>query len=105
MVNPTKYDDFLEHDRVVKQYHGVDVEFVQYKCPLEGCDDVVNVRADDVDKRKSTRCLAHLKMAVPGGFSFIAASGWRFRSTWPSAPNGGTMTKLSFVPSTSIVFI
>ena len=62
MVNPTKYDDFLEHDRVVKQYHGVDVEFVQYKCPLEGCDDLVNVRADDIDKRKSTRCLAHLKV-------------------------------------------
>ena len=37
MVNPTKYDDFLEHDRVVKQYHDTDVEFVQYKCPLEGC--------------------------------------------------------------------
>ena len=62
MVNPTKYDDFLEHDRVVKQYHGVDVEFVQYKCPLEGCVDLVNVRADDIDKRKSTRCLAHLKI-------------------------------------------
>ena len=62
MVNPTKYDDFLEHDRVVKQYHGVDVEFVQYKCPLEGCVDLVNVRADEIDKRKSTRCLAHLKV-------------------------------------------
>ena len=62
MVNPTKYDDFLEQGRIVKQYHGVDVEFVQYKCPLEGCVDIVNVRADDIDKRKSTRCLAHLKV-------------------------------------------
>ena len=65
MVNPTKYDDFLEHDRVVKEYHGVDVEFVQYKCPLEGCVDLVNVRADEIDKRKSTRCLAHLKYGAP----------------------------------------
>ena len=62
MVNPTKYDDFLEQGRVVKQYHDTDVEFVQYKCPMEGCDDLVNVRADDIDKRKSTRCLAHLKI-------------------------------------------
>ena len=62
MVNPTKYDDFLEQGRIVKQYHDTDVEFVQYKCPMEGCDDLVNVRADDIDKRKSTRCLAHLKV-------------------------------------------
>ena len=62
MVNPTKYDDFLEQGRIVKQYHDTDVEFVQYKCPLEGCVDLVNVRADEIDKRKSTRCLAHLKV-------------------------------------------
>ena len=29
---------------------------------MEGCVDLVNVRADDIDKRKSTRCLAHLKI-------------------------------------------
>lgn len=62
MVNPTKYDDFKERSRVTKKYHSADVEFVQYKCPLPGCDQLVNVRADEIARLKSTRCLAHLKV-------------------------------------------
>ena len=62
MVNPQKYTDFKEVGTTVKEIHGVELQFVQFKCPMEGCGSLVNVRADDVDKQKSSRCLTHLKI-------------------------------------------
>ena len=61
MPNPPKYNDFLEVGRVTKQFHGTEVAFAQFACPMNGCNVRVNVRADDVDKQKSSRCLHHLK--------------------------------------------
>ena len=61
MPNPPKYNDFLEVGRVTKLFHRTEVMFVQFACPMDGCDARINVRADDVDKQKSSRCLHHLK--------------------------------------------
>ena len=65
MPNPPKYNDFLEVGRVTKQFHGTEVAFAQFACPMNGCNVRVNVRADDVDKQKSSRCLHHLKRCSP----------------------------------------
>ena len=71
MVNRPKYDDFVQVGSTTKRFHDTDVSFVQFSCPMDGCNELVNVRDDEVDRRKSTRCLEHLKKCK----SFAAAAG------------------------------
>ena len=72
----------------MKQYHGTDVKFVQFGCPLPGCGELVNVRADEIDRRKSTRCLAHLKVCM----STAAAADPRVCGTYKGDSLGGNTT-------------
>ena len=64
MVNRPKYDDFVQVGSTTKRFHDTDVSFVQFSCPMDGCNELVNVRDDEVDRRKSTRCLEHLNVRV-----------------------------------------
>ena len=70
MVNRPKYDDFVQVGSTTKRFHDTDVSFVQFSCPMDGCNELVNVRDDEVERRKSTRCLEHLKKCK----SFAAAT-------------------------------
>ena len=50
MVNRPKYDDFVQVGSTTKRFHDTDVSFVQFSCPMDGCNELVNVRDDEVDR-------------------------------------------------------
>ena len=50
MVNRPKYDDFVQVGSTTKRFHDTDVSFVQFSCPMDGCNELVNVRDDEVER-------------------------------------------------------
>ena len=52
MVNRPKYDDFVQVGSTTKRFHDTDVSFVQFSCPMDGCNELVNVRDDEVERRR-----------------------------------------------------
>ena len=60
MVNRPKYDDFVQVGSTTKRFHDTDVSFVQFSCPMDGCNELVNVR-DQEELRHQARIAEPLR--------------------------------------------